>query len=582
VARGALLALALALAAPAPGQTDLAEQLEAHCVDCHGGSRPEADLDLAAFDGTDLALAAHLAARVRARDMPPPRLGPLDGDERAALLAALVAPLAAAPPDPGRPTQRRLNRAEYGRTVRDLCGVDVRVERDLPEDSSGPEGFDNLGDVLFTTPELAELLQRATGEVVDAVFADEAARARLGLDEEAGVRRLLQRAFRRPPTAAELAARLELLEASGPRAVLASALLSPHFLFRVEQDRDQDEPWRVSDWELATRLSYTLWATMPDDALLEAAGAGRLATEEGLGAEVERMLDDPRSVALAERFAARWLGVAKVPTQAVDVRRFRGTRDELKHAMVAETVRFFDALVREDRSLLELVDADSTFLNATLAQHYGIEGVSGGELRRVALPDRRRGGVLTQASVLTATSQPLRTSPVVRGAWVLERLLGAPPPPPPPDAGVLPADDQLEDGLTLRQRLARHREDKSCASCHARIDPIGFALENYDGVGRWRDADHVGPIDARATLPDGRELDGVVGLKDALLAEPERVARAVTEALLVYALGRSLEPADVPIVDGIVADLAQGGWGTHRLVRAVLRSYPLLHRRRAR
>lgn len=580
MARGAVLVLALAAQAPAQGS--LGELLEAHCVDCHGGSRPEAGLDLTAHDGTDLALAAHLAARVRARDMPPPRLGPLEEAERAALLAALVAPLAAAPPDPGRPTLRRLNRAEYGQSVRDLCGVDVRAERDLPEDASGPEGFDNLGDVLFTTPELAELLQRATGEVVDAVFADEGARERLALDGEAGVRRLLQRAFRRPPSAEELSARLALLEAAGPRAVLSSALLSPHFLFRVEQDREQDEPWRVSDWELATRLSYTLWATMPDEALLEAAGAGRLATEEGLAAEVERMLDDPRSVALAERFAARWLGVAEVMTQAVDVRRYRGTHDGLKQAMVGETVRFFDALVREDRSLLELIDADSTFLNATLAKHYGIEGVTGGELRRVPLPDRRRGGVLTQASVLTATSQPLRTSPVVRGAWVLERLLAAPPPPPPPDAGVLPADDQLKDGLTLRQRLAKHREDASCASCHARIDPIGFALENYDGVGRWRDADHVGPIDARATLPDGRELDGVVGLKDALLAEPERVARAVTEALLVYALGRSLEPADVPVVDGIVADLAQGGWGTRRLVRAVVRSYPFLHRRRAR
>ncbi len=221
-------------------------------------------------------------------------------------------------------------------------------------------------------------------------------------------------------------------------------------------------------------------------------------------------------------------------------------------------------------------------LNGTGPPHFGIDGVGGGILRGVHLVDRRWGGVLTQASVLTATSQPLRTSPVVRGAWVLQRLLGSPPPPPPPDAGVLPADDQLEDGLTLRQRLARHREDPGCASCHARIDPLGFALENYDGVGRWRDSDHIGAIDATATLPGGQEVSGVVGLKDALLADPERIARSVTEALLVYALGRSLEPRDVPVVDGIVASLREGGWGMRTLVHEVIQSYPFQYRRRAR
>ena len=359
-------------------------------------------------------------------------------------------------------------------------------------------------------------------------------------------------------------------------------LLSPHFLYRVEEDRDEELPWRIDPWELATRLSFFLWAAPPDAELREAAREGSLYDPAVLAAQVERLLDDPRSEALATRFAARWLGFADLQSQGVDVRRYRGTDDDLKRSMIEESTLFFDALVREDRRLLELVDSPSTFLDGTLARHYGIEGVEGGGMRRVELPDRRRGGVLTQASVLTLTSQPLRTSPVVRGAWILERLFGTPPQPPPPNAGSLPADDQLDDGLSLRQRLERHREDPSCASCHANIDPLGFVLENYDGVGRWRDEDHLGPIDARAVLPDGREIDGVIGLKDALLAEPEKVARGVAEALLVYALGRPLEPQDEAVVSELVAQLRGANWRARALIHGVVASYPFQYRRSVR
>jgi len=320
---------------------------------------------------------------------------------------------------------------------------------------------------------------------------------------------------------------------------------------------------------------------MPDDELLSKASTGGLSDEAVLFAEVDRMLDDPRAISLGERFAARWLGVSEVPTQATDVRRFSGVNSWLKELMLRETVLFFHGIVREDRSLLELVDSDYTYLNKGLAAHYGLEGIEAGPMRRVELSDRRRGGVLTQASVLLATSQPLRTSPVLRGAWVLERLLASPSPPPPPDAGELPDDDQGGDGLSQRARLESHRADPKCASCHARMDPLGFALENYDGVGRWRDEDHLGPIDATAKLPGGVSMDGIEGLKDALLARSDDVARAVTEAMLVYALGRSLEPRDAPVVEEILAKLREDGWGGRSLVKSVVQSYPFRYRRRS-
>lgn len=564
-----------------------------HCATCHSGTRPKGRL---ALDEFELATAtperlADLLDRVRSGEMPPlddesdPEDIEFEAPTRARLVEGLESALAGLAPDPGRPTLRRLNRYEYGNAVRALLDIKLDVERDLPEDASS-EGFDNQGDVLFVTPRVAELLFDATERAIQTYEAKGGPR-RAGLigtqELTPALTTFLERAFRRPPTLEEVEARTTFLQGEeGVRAMLTSVLLSPHFLYRVEEDREQDLPWKVSAWELATRLSFFLWAAPPDQALRDAARDGSLFDEPVLAAQVERLLDDPRSEALATRFAGRWLGFNDLPTQGVDTRRFSGTGTHLKQSMAKESALFFDALVREDRSLLELVDSKSTFLDDTLATHYGIEGVEGGKMRRVELADRRRGGVLTQASVLTLTSQPLRTSPVVRGAWILDRLFGAPSPPPPPNAGVLPADDQLEDGLTLRQRLELHRADASCAGCHARIDPLGFALENYDGIGRWRDEDHVGPIDASAVLPDGREIDGIVGLKDALLAEPAKVARGTSEALLVYALGRPLGPADEGTVTGIVDELRSSDWRARTLVHGIVTSYPFQHRRRAR
>ncbi len=572
----------------------LAELVKDNCVSCHGGARPKGRLSL---EGFELSAAppeqlAEMLDRVRSGEMPPadePLVHESWNDrQRDALIAGITSALAKLAPDPGRPTLRRLNRHEFGNAVRALLGIDAAVEADLPEDASS-EGFDNQGDVLFVTPRIAELFLDATQHAIE-VFEAQGGPQRVGLvselgDEDLGpaLETFLERAFRRPASDSELSSRAALLDGEeGPRALVASVLLSPHFLYRIETDQEQELPWRISSWELATRLSFFLWAAPPDDELRAVAREGRLFEPSVLDAQVQRMLDDPRSESLATRFAGRWLGFADLATLGVDTRRFQGTSDRLKNSMAQESALFFDGLVREDRSLLELVDSSSTFLDATLAKHYGIEGVTGGKMRRVELSTRRRGGVLTQASVLTVTSQPLRTSPVVRGAWILDRLFGDPSPPPPPDAGNIPADDQQEDGLSLRQRLERHRAGPSCASCHDRIDPLGFALENYDGVGRWRDEDHVGPIDASAVLPNGSPIDGILDLKDALLKDPARIARGTSEALLVYALGRPLGPADETVVAELVQRLQAADWKARALVHGIVESYPFQHRRSAR
>ncbi len=575
---------AFALAAHDTGG-DLKALMQRHCVSCHGSEDPEAGFDLSDFDPEDLDAALDMLGRVRTGDMPPSDEGEaVTAEDRNAMLKELAALLSAGPLDPGRPTLRRLDRDEYASTVNDLLLIQCDASRDLPMDASS-EGFTNQGDVLFMAPELAEKFTLATGRVVDQLLRDPEGLTRLGLQrsgvETESLRAWMERAFRRPPLQGEVDSRAELWESAGPHAAISSVLLSPHFLFRVEGDRDQETPWPVSSWELATRLSYFIWGTMPDDGLLSKAASGALSDGVGLEAEVERMLNDPKAVSLGERFAARWLGVSEVPTQPTDVRRFSGIHAPLKRSMVQETVLFFDGLVREDRSLLELIDSDYTYLNKALAGHYGIDGVEPGPMRRVELSDRRRGGVLTHASVLFATSQPLRTSPVVRGAWVLERLLASPPPPPPPGAGALPQDDQAEDGLSQRARLERHRADPKCANCHDRMDPLGLALENYDGVGRWRDEDHLGAIDSSSVLPGGVKVEGVEGLKDALLARSDDVGRAVTEAMMVYALGRSLRPRDAPFVEEILSTLSEGGWRARMLVKSIVQSYPFRYRRRA-
>src|SRR5437867_4324294 len=319
---------------------------------------------------------------------------------------------------------------------------------------------------------------------------------------------------------------------------------------------------------------------MPDDALFEAARRGDLRKAEVLEAEARRMLKDPKSKALVENFAGQWLGTRKLKMVSPDPDRFPAFDEELRSAMARETELFFEAVLKEDRSVLDFVDADFTFLNEKLARHYGISGVEGKELRRVTFnASSERGGVLTSGTVLTITSNPTRTSPVKRGKWVLETILGTPPPPPLPDAGELKDEPEGAEKLTVRRRLELHRADPSCAACHRRMDPIGIGFENYDPIGAWREKEGKLDLDVSGKLMDGRSFKGPVELKKILLSRKEDFVKCLTEKMLTYAIGRGVEYYDANVVKGIRKALAGQDYRFSALVLEIIRSYPFQHRR---
>ena len=327
--------------------------------------------------------------------------------------------------------------------------------------------------------------------------------------------------------------------------------------------------------ELASRLSFFLWSSIPDDELLDIATRGALSESAVLEQQVRRMLADPRSSALVENFAAQWLYLRNLPEVAPDDWLFPDFDDNLRRSMRRETELFFESILREDRSVVDFVDADYTFVDERLARHYGIPHVRGSRFRRIAVrAESGRGGLLGQASILTVTSYATRTSPVLRGKWVLENILGTPPPPPPANVPPL-GDTKGEQALSMRERMVQHRANPVCSSCHALMDPIGLSLENFDGIGRWRTrTDAFTPIDVSGTLPDGSEYDGAAGLRATLLSRPELFVSTLTEKLLAYALGRAVEYYDGPAVRRIVRDAAEHDYRFSSLILGIVRSTP--------
>lgn len=399
------------------------------------------------------------------------------------------------------------------------------------------------------------------------------------------LRRLANRAYRRPASDQEVERLMDLFRLvrrdggsfeEGIRLGIQAVLVSPHYLFRVEYgsapDPDSSEGVApLTDWELASRLSYFLWSSMPDQELFQAAYEGRLRDPEELERQAVRMLKDPKSSRFIERFAGQWLQIQNLASVNPDPNQFPEFDDPLREAMRRETELFFDSVVREDRSIFDLLDSRETFLNERLARHYGIPDISGEDFRRVSLPaDSPRGGVLTQASILTITSNPTRTSPVKRGKYILDQILGSPPPPPPPDVPELEEGPELIG--TLRERMQQHSENPSCASCHKRMDPLGFGFENFDPIGRWRDKDGDHPIDASGSLPGGDSFTGPSDLKALLASRSEEFARTLTENLMTYALGRGLEYFDRCAVDRILADLDRNDSRFGRLVVDIVTS----------
>lgn len=573
----------------------LPEPVEKWCTACHTAPDPEGGFDIDALFQPGLSepdeLATHLelaVQRVRGRTMPPPDEAELPSDaERRDLIEALAA---LAPRTPGArvATMRRLTRRQYEASVEALFGLRWPAANLLPDDPTA-HGFEGVGDVQNVSPLLIEKYLEAATAVATAVLADPvAAAAALGDADSAvaGVERgalrgLLRRAFRRPVDAEEVESVLEsvaALDAQGmPRsavrhAALRMVLVSPSFLFRTERGRP-DARASLSAHEMATRLSFMLTSGPPDAALAARADDGSLLDATVLSAEALRLarLRDGRGV--AEDFATQWLSLRDVLSQTADFRRFGAIwKSQLRPGLLEEAVQSFAFIVREDRSVLEVLDSDYTFVDAFLAQHYGITGVKGGEFRRVTLTDRRRGGILGTGAMLMATSYPLRTSPVKRGQWILTKLLDAPPPPPPPDAGTLPRDDKNDAGLTLREQLERHRAEPRCAACHTEMDALGFALENYDPLGRWRDAVHGKPVDAAATLPGGASLAGPGALKDALVARKDDFVRAFAKNLLVHGVGRDMLLADEPELAAIVERTRKGAYRFSALLDAVVTS----------
>ena len=417
--------------------------------------------------------------------------------------------------------------------------------------------------------------------------------------------RLLQGGYRRPPTEDEIEQLTQFVEAvqadgakweAGIQEAIKVILCSPKFLFRLElDDRPQTpEPYPIDEFQLASRLSYFLWSSMPDDELFELAKQNQLTVN--LEAQVKRMLADPKATELARDFGSQWLQIQRIATVTPDPERFPIFGRRLRAAMLKETELFLESIFREDRSVLDLLDADYTFLNQELANHYGItdtqgnwmgqkKTVPGGEaikskaFRRVAVQGASRGGILTHASVLTVTSNPTRTSPVKRGRWVLEQILGSPPPPPPPDVPELEEDHEAITGTTLRERLEQHREDPACANCHAKMDPIGFALENYNAIGAFRKKEGDLEIDTTAVLPDGTAFDGIADLKQILKDRKQQFVRCLTEKMLIYALGRGLEYYDRPTIDRIVAQLEVEDYRSSALITEIAISDPFRLRR---
>lgn len=421
------------------------------------------------------------------------------------------------------------------------------------------------------------------------------------------VEKLALRAYRRPPTKDEvdrLAKLVAQVEASGEKweaglqMALQAVLTSPKFLFRLELDDrpTSPEPRALDEFQLASRLSYFIWASMPDDELLDLAGKKQLSSN--LDAQVRRMLQSPKSRSLVDNFAMQWLQLKRLKTFAPDTTQFKSFDESLRNAMQTETELFIEAIVKEDRSILDLIDANFTFMNERLARHYGVADTNGNPLYqkatqprgeriprerfvRVTLPkESGRGGILTQASVLAVTSNPTRTSPVKRGKWILEQILGAPPPPAPPNVPELEEEGKALTAASLRKRMEEHRENPACANCHARMDPIGFAFENFDAVGAYRTKDGTFEIDASGELPDGSAFNGAAGLRSMLIEKrSEQVTRCLTEKLMIYALGRGLEYYDDPSVTKAVKAVEADNHKFSRLVIEIVKSDPFRMRR---
>lgn len=597
------LALSILVSGAPSYEKDVVPFVRQHCLGCHGDIKPKGDFRIALpkNEGAAAQLKSQwekVANAIRSGDMPP-----ADKPRPAVAASNLInqwidekslGVVCAGNPPAGRVVMRRLNREEYSNAIRDLLGIGYRAGEDLPADDVG-DGFDNQADVLTLSPLHLEKYLASAESAVSQVLKGPAKRGfgnRLELPStneqlKPAIERFLRKAWRRPPETADSNRFVQLATAAGSKpedgfaAAMTAALVSTRFLFVVEADPEPGKTERPLDgYELATRLSLFLWSSIPDDTLLDAASRGELDKPEGIRAQTERMLKDPKAKALARNFTGQWLQLRNLKTIQPDPVRFPDITEALKEDMAAECEMFFANLLEENRPITEFVDARHTFVNDRLAKFYGISlpRLRNAGFRKHEFTDNKRGGVTTMAGVLLVTSNPTRTSPVKRGKFVLDNILGTPPPPAPPGVEELKDDPGARKAASLRQRMEEHRRNPNCAVCHAKMDSLGFGLENFNAVGQWRTEDEGKPIDSAGELPGGKKFSNPAELRKILMEQPEVFANCLTRKMMTYALGRSLSAKDRCVVDRIVAELKAKGWGLAELVKAVALSEPFTRR----
>lgn len=583
--------------------------METYCIKCHGQRRQKGGINFEAFLKSPGTAAAgkrwkQAIANVRTHDMPPDdELKIPTDEERRKFIESIGLIKYLSPKDPGPFVIRRLTKKEYGNTLRDLFGVDPEVANELPDEVFG-EGYLNTLSPLQSEQYLGianEVLNRILApddlpptDMQKRLFGETPAPGENPRAAAEGVARSLARmSYRRPASGAEVAVLLRVFALgkdsglsyqSSLRLMLKAILVSPQFLFITPSEEVNPKKAIVplDDHQLASRLSYLIWTTMPDAELSALADDGKLRDPAIYESQVRRLLADKRSRALFDGFGAQWLGIGGLYRKTFDQKKFPQMTDEMRLAMYEEVRLFFESVVRENRSVVNFLKSDYTFLNGTLAGIYGMEKeVSGPGMRRVKLTNENRGGVIGMPGILATTSLPNRTSPVKRGVWVLEQILGEVIPPAPPNVPELEKQNPKEiANLTLRERTELHQSDATCANCHKILDPIGFGLENFDAIGRWRTQDDTGgAIDASGEFPGGKRFTNPTELKSILATREGEVARNLTEKLLAYALCRPLEGYDHIVVDHLMEAIAADDYRLQTLIVEVLSSYPFLNHR---
>lgn len=610
-------------------ENDIRPILAKKCFECHdtGTTKGGVNLDNYRELGRvikDGQLWLKVLDQIKTRQMPPKGERPLSEEDFHQLVDGINGILqnSLQQKSPGHVVIRRLGHSEYQYTILDLLHIDFDARNYFPSDGSGGGGFDNQGRALFFTPLKLERYYDAATIIVDSVHKDKALWSKvvpitydpnwwqrfrnwvksLVFDEyevinppELAAEKVIfpfaTKAFRRFLKAEEKSKLTGLFKTVYNQCdsmdypqrfdlaiaqTFKSILISPNFLYRVEEEPQKAGSYPVSNFELATRLSYFLWSSMPDQELFDLAYMGRLQDTLVLEAQVKRMLADPKAKRFAENFSTQWLGVTKLIDEQplLDPDKYPGFSMEIRQALYQETVAYFYYVLTESKNLLELISSNYTFLTKELADYYGIEGVSGNEFHKTILRDSVRGGVLGMGSVLATTSFATRTSPVVRGKWVMEQLMGISPPPPPPVVAELTEDENIHNELGLRKILEMHRAKPDCQSCHEKMDPLGLGLENFDPGGRWRTSYGKVDIDPSGVMSDGRSFEGPVDLKLLLMGEKAKIARNLSSKMLSYALGRSLLFTDEPALRTLENCLLQNNFNPEFFIIELVKSYP--------